>query len=189
MELGATVCTARAPRCDVCPWARSCRSRGDAAAIAANATPLKTAVKTMRYGDAAPRAGLPRLRVLLALIHHDGRYLVARRLAEARQGGFWELPGGKREPGEDDRVALAREIREELGADVLAARQLLTWHHNYADRALTFRCFRVRLFAPAAVRPLASQELRWVTPQELMALAVPPGTQPLIARMRRYHRL
>jgi len=32
MDLGATVCTARAPRCDACPLAADCRSRGRTAA-------------------------------------------------------------------------------------------------------------------------------------------------------------
>ena len=37
------------------------------------------------------------------------RVLLARRAAHAHQGGRWEFPGGKVEPGEDARAALARE--------------------------------------------------------------------------------
>ncbi len=110
-------------------------------------------------------------------------------LPASQVGGCWELPGGKREPGEEDRVALAREIQEELGAEVLAARSLLSFSHAYADRVLTFHCYRVRLFAPQAVRPLASDELRWVTPAELVALPFPPANRAIQERMRRYHRL
>lgn len=189
MELGALVCTARAPRCDACPWASACRSRGDAEALARSATPLTPA---RARPDAAPARPidprLPRTHIVLGLIHQDGRYLVARRPAQVHLGGSWELPGGKRERGENDRVALARELAEELGAEVLAARSFLHWEHAYPDRALAFHCYRVRLFAPEAVRPLAATELRWVTPAELLALPFPEANAPMLARVRRYHR-
>ncbi|WP_433892192.1 (deoxy)nucleoside triphosphate pyrophosphohydrolase [Streptomyces sp. CA-111067] len=46
---------------------------------------------------------------------HEGRLLAARRTAPARLAGRWELPGGKVEPGESERSALVRELKEELG--------------------------------------------------------------------------
>ena len=189
MELGALVCVARAPRCEVCPWAHRCLARGADTRIAASAAPLKVASPHIVYGDPAPTRGTQRQHIVLALIHHEGRYLVARRSAEAFLGGLWELPGGKREAGEDDRTAVAREVREELGGEVLAARHLLSWHHAYPDRTLTLHAYRTTLFNPQAVRPLAADALRWVSPQELLAIDVPPANQPLWQRLRRYHRL
>jgi A/G-specific adenine glycosylase len=189
MELGALVCTARAARCGACPWAHGCASRGDEALIARAAAPLKVAAKSVAYGDQDADPALPRSRIVLALIHHQDRYLVARRRAGDHLGGFWELPGGKRERGEDERVALARELAEELGAEVLAARSILRFEHAYPDRVLSFHCYRVRLFNPDAVEPRASAELRWVTPEEFVALEFPPANAPIQARMRRYHRL
>ncbi|MEO1366911.1 MAG: (deoxy)nucleoside triphosphate pyrophosphohydrolase [Acidobacteriota bacterium] len=44
--------------------------------------------------------------------------LVARRAAHVPHAGCWEFPGGKVEPGESPRDALAREIREELALTV-----------------------------------------------------------------------
>lgn len=189
MELGALVCRARAPRCEVCPWAARCRLRGADGAIAASANPLKVASVRTAYGVPISDRSLPRQHIVLALIHHEGRYLVARRRAAAHCGGLWELPGGKREAGEDDRTALAREVQEELGAEVLAARHLLDWNHAYPDRYLSFHLYRCRLFDPAGVRPLAADELRWVSPAELVALPFPEANQPVLARLRRYHRL
>ncbi len=193
MDLGATVCTARAPHCEACPWLRRCASRGNAPTIAATSNPLKVAAKKVVYGhqlDArtGTERALPRLHIVLGLIHHDGRYLVARRKSDAHVGGFWELPGGKREDGEDDRATLARELGEELGAELLAARSILNFHHLYPDRALTFHVYRCRLFNPESVRALASQEVRWVTPAEFVALPFPPANQAVIERMRKYHR-
>lgn len=188
MELGATVCTARAPRCPVCPWQARCAARGSAD-HQATANPLKVASAKVAYGDAIADRSLPRQHIVLALIHHDGRYLVARRPAGSHQGGCWELPGGKREAGEDDRTALAREVWEELGGELLAARHLLDWNHAYPDRYLSFHLYRCRLFAPEAVRPLAADELRWVDPATLVGLEFPAANRPLVERLRRYHRL
>ena len=60
-----------------------------------------------------------RLRVVAAVIERDGKLLVCQRPAHKRHGGLWEFPGGKVEPGEDDRSALRRELSEELLVDVL----------------------------------------------------------------------
>jgi 8-oxo-dGTP diphosphatase len=57
----------------------------------------------------------PPLRVVAALIADaQGRVFAARRPFKGRNGGMWELPGGKVEPGETDEAALARELHEEL---------------------------------------------------------------------------
>src|SRR5205085_7027955 len=67
---------------------------------------------------AAARRALDVVQVVGAAVVVDGRVLVAQ-----RSGGpydrCWEFPGGKVEPGESDLSALVRELREELGIDVL----------------------------------------------------------------------
>lgn len=188
MDLGATVCTARAPRCAICPWLQRCATASDQAYQSASGNPLKVASPKVAYG-VAPRPGVPRLHIALALIHHDGRYLVARRPKGRHHAECWEIPGGKREPGEDIRTTLAREVHEELGGEVLSARTWVDWSWDYGETILSFHTFRCRLFAPEVVRPLASLELRWVTPKEFVALEFPPANTVLAARMRAYHRL
>jgi mutator protein MutT len=189
MDLGATVCTARSPRCTVCPWLGRCVSSTKPEAHAASSSPLKVASAKVDYGAAPINRKRQPLHIVLALIHHDGKYLVARRRTEQHLGGFWELPGGKRETGEDDRRALARELQEELGLELLAARALMDFAHDYGDRYLAFHVYRCRVFNSQAAKPLASSELRWVTPAELVGLEFPPANRPILARLRRYHRL
>ena len=58
------------------------------------------------------------IEVVAALIRDaDGRLLTVRKAGT----GAYMLPGGKREPGEDDLAALARELSEELGVRLVSA--------------------------------------------------------------------
>ena len=79
MELGATVCVPRAPRCAACPWAVSC------AALAAG-TASELPVKERR-------AAIRSVEVSVAVARRSGRILVRRRRPEdSIMPGFWELP-------------------------------------------------------------------------------------------------
>ena len=51
----------------------------------------------------------------------DGSFLLARRPEGKPYAGYWEFPGGKVEPNEGVRAALAREIKEELGLEITHA--------------------------------------------------------------------
>ena len=53
-----------------------------------------------------------------ALRDPEGRWLMHRRPPNKHHGGLWEFPGGKVEAGETPRIALVRELREELGIAV-----------------------------------------------------------------------
>jgi len=64
------------------------------------------------------------------LFDAPGRVLVAQRPKAAHLGGLWEFPGGKRMPGESREAGLARELAEELGVRVLAARPLIWVEHR-----------------------------------------------------------
>ena len=63
--------------------------------------------------------GDSRVPVVGAAILRDGRVLAARRTTPPAAAGRWELPGGKVEPGETPAAALVREVKEELGCEVV----------------------------------------------------------------------
>ena len=85
-----------------------------------------------------------RVDVVAAVITRpDGSYLLAQRPPGKAYAGYWEFPGGKIEPGETALAALIREIREELGIEVLEAHPWLMRQHDYEHAAVRLRFFRV----------------------------------------------
>lgn len=124
------------------------------------------------------------LRVVAAVLVRDGRVLAAQRPAHKSQGGLWELPGGKVEPGETDAQALARELREELGVDVVVGAAVAEGLHPYPARPVLLVALRCSL-APGA-EPVAHehQALRWVDAPGLDGLAWAPADLPLLPAVR-----
>jgi 8-oxo-dGTP diphosphatase len=124
------------------------------------------------------------IRVAAAVIEDaSGRILLARRPDRAHQGGLWEFPGGKVEPGEAIGEALRREIAEELGIEVLAHRPLIRIPHAYADRQVVLDVHRVTAYRgqPAG---LEGQPLAWADPADLDRYAMPAADRPIVAAVR-----
>jgi len=124
------------------------------------------------------------VKVAVAVIGDDaGRILLTRRAEHLHQGGLWEFPGGKLEPGEDTAQALRREIREELGIKVLAHRPLIQISHAYPDRTVVLDVQRVTawLGEPGG---LEGQPLSWVEPRALSDYPLPAADGHSVAAIR-----
>lgn len=118
-----------------------------------------------------------------AVVTPDGRVLIARRPLHLHQGGLWEFPGGKVEPGEDIRQALNRELHEELGIDVVQARPLLCIPYRYPDREIVLDVWRVDAFS-GVPHGREGQEVRWVALADLPHYAFPPPNRPIITALQ-----
>ncbi|KEI72494.1 Nudix family hydrolase [Endozoicomonas elysicola] len=70
------------------------------------------------------------------ILGDDGRVLLAKRPEDKHMGGLWEFPGGKVEAGEDIKLALNRELREELDIEVSAFAPLIKIRHDYPDKSV-----------------------------------------------------
>ena len=84
-----------------------------------------------------------RIHVVVAAIIDGDRVLVAQRPIGTHQGGLWEFPGGKLEPGEAPAAALKRELKEELGIEVSRFRPLIHVRHDYDDAKVFLDVWRV----------------------------------------------
>ena len=111
------------------------------------------------------------------------RILISRRAGSAHQGGLWEFPGGKVEPGEPVRDALARELREELGIGFRAAQPLLLVPFDYGDKAVLLDVYRVTELEGQA-RGLEGQPLVWVTATELSQYPFPAANTAIVAALQ-----
>ena len=129
-----------------------------------------------------PRPQLPTEYVAVGIVHHRGHILVARRRRGLFLGGFWEFPGGKREPLESYAQCVVREVREETGIEVRVVRELLPVRHDYRRKRVVLQPYLCALVSGEA-RPLSSEEVRWVTPEELRRLRVPPASIPIVKRI------
>jgi len=124
-----------------------------------------------------------RQHIVAAAIVRDGRVLLARRHADAHQGGLWEFPGGKVERGEDARTALARELDEELGITLESARPLIALPHDYSDKSILLDVWRVDGFAGEAYGR-EGQPVTWVAIDQLQRHDFPRANLPVITAMQ-----
>ena len=102
--------------------------------------------------------------VVAAAIARDGRYLVARRTRPADVVGLWEFPGGKVEPGETEEQALAREILEELGVEIVIGERVPGEWPLRDDLVLHLYVAALIDGEPAPLEQ--HDQLRWVAPAD-----------------------
>ena len=118
-----------------------------------------------------------------AIFDAQGRVLIARRPEHVHQGGLWEFPGGKLEADETVEVALRRELREEVGIEIVSARPLIRVRYDYPDKAVLLDVWRVDAFQGDA-HGRERQPLVWVSPEDLSGYEFPQANKPIIRAVR-----
>jgi A/G-specific adenine glycosylase len=166
MELGATVCTPRVPRCDACPWQDSCIAREQGRA---EELPVKARAPEPRRIEAA-----------VAFLDRHDRVLAVQRPQRGLLGGLWELPGGELQAGERPEHALTRTLRDGLGLGLTGLRSLGNVEHAFTHRLLRLHIYRAE---PSAKRVMRTgwDAHRWVSVAALAALPLGGPTRKAIA--------
>jgi len=113
----------------------------------------------------------------------DGRVLIAKRHQGAHQGGLWEFPGGKLEPGEPLAQGLARELDEELGIQLKDSQPLIRLRHDYGDRQVLLDIHRV-LSYQGQPSGREGQPLAWQLPADMDPEQFPAADRPVISALR-----
>src|SRR3954452_8103709 len=91
------------------------------------------------------------IRVVAAVIEHEGRYLITQRNANAVLPLLWEFPGGRIEPGEAESTCLLREVRGRIGVEVVVGHKLGEHVHEYSNYSVNLTMYSCKL--PAEARP------------------------------------
>jgi len=155
MELGATVCTPRTPRCESCPVSQFCDAweKGDAESL-----PIKARKKAARKVEA-----------VTALVIRRGKALAVRRPTRGLLGGLWDLPGGDLVAGETPRAGLTRALRERAGLEISRASAIGTVEHVFTHRKLTLHVYRANT-STDRVRLDGFEGHKWLTPRAISSL-------------------
>ncbi len=166
MELGATVCTPRAPKCMACPFFKTCDARraGDAEAL-----PKKEA-----------KTRVQAVRGVAVWLSRRGRVLAVKREAGGLLGGLWELPGGDLDPGEKPEDGAQRLLAERLSLEVSGLRRAGTVKHVFTHRELSLHVLCAEA-EPGRVRRFGLAAHRWLSPAGLRALPTATVTRKALA--------
>ena len=155
MELGATLCTPRSPRCAACPLARPCNARreGDAETL-----PIKARKKPPLEVEA-----------VVALVLRRGKALAVRRPLEGLLGGLWDLPGDALTSGELPRAGLIRALRERVGLAVSRPAKVGSVEHVFTHRKLKLHVFRCNT-PQGRTRLHGFDTHKWLAPNSIQSL-------------------
>jgi 8-oxo-dGTP diphosphatase len=123
--------------------------------------------------------------VVAAVIERfDRRLLIGQRRRGDTSPLKWEFPGGKVKQGETDEAALARELREELGAKLVKSAPIGVVVHKYTETATPLE---IRFFAAALesteLRPTAFEQIAWVLPRDLSEYDFLAANRELVANL------
>jgi A/G-specific adenine glycosylase len=134
MELGATVCVPRNPRCGGCPVAGLCTARARGTQHERPAPAKRAPVPTIRIGTAA-------------VFEEEGRLLLLQRPAGTLLGGMWVLPGEELLAGESGGDAAVRSVTRAIGTagSFVAGERIGRFRHSFSHRAEIYEVFAFRV--------------------------------------------
>jgi 8-oxo-dGTP diphosphatase len=123
---------------------------------------------------------LPTVDVAASIVmREDGRVLLAERTPRQLGAGFWELPGGKIDPGESASEAAARELEEEIGIRPLDLKPWIRYEHAFRTRHLRLQFFRVGRFT-GSPQGREGQRIAWVHPQHIDVPILPSNDRVML---------
>ncbi len=147
MELGATVCFPRSPRCSTCPLKIGCLG--------------KAWEKIDILTGSIPKPTPKKVHALVFVLRRGGHLLLRQRPNHGRWGGLWEFPTLESDQPSDPKGAAA-ELARTLKAPIRDLKSQGRFEH-----LLTHRRFSVEIVSASMAAPKAPQGHRWISPKEL----------------------
>ncbi|TWT85423.1 A/G-specific adenine glycosylase [Posidoniimonas polymericola] len=154
MELGALVCTPKAPKCDACPLAKQCEANlQDAVEL------LQPTTKKLKFVDVNEAA----------VVVYKGEQVLVRQCGPGeRWSGLWDFPRFAVESegplfAQDE---LTKKVAEQTGVEVRGASHLKTLKHGVTKHRITLDCYTAKRTA-GRLKSTADSPTRWIDPAEL----------------------
>jgi len=115
--------------------------------------------------------------IAIAVVEHEGRFLIGQRPPGVPLAGIWEFPGGKVKPGESPENAAIRECREETGLEVQIVGEYPPHVEQYDHDQVELRFFRCEPVDPKA---MPQSPYGWVQQTSLEDYEFPTGNRNLL---------
>lgn len=123
--------------------------------------------------------------VAAGILIESGRVLLTQRKPGTHLANLWEFPGGKAKPGEDPRVALVRELSEELGIAVTVGEIVCATFYRYEEKAVLLLFYLVtRTTDSRDPEALDVAAFRWSGTEGLDPAEFPPADVEVLAKVR-----
>ena len=158
MDLGATICLPKNPRCLLCPLTEDCQAR---------ALGLQDARPVLK-----PKANVPHRVYAAAVIIRRGRVLLAKRPSKGLLGGMWEFPNGQ--VGGNPARGLSKALKTGYRIDVRVGEALTPLgiiQHAYTHFRVTMHIFTAKITESKNLRNprnlRMNENLKWVKISEL----------------------
>lgn len=164
MELGARVCTPRAPHCDECPGVHYCEAHA------------------LGIEELIPPSGKEAVHAVTeyaAVIERDGRYLLFRGQRPSLVPDMWEFPTlDSRVAGHASKDGLRRHLNQ-IGWEVELGAKLGEVRHAMTNRRISCRVYEARLLGGNPPAP----DSGWFTPEEVVALPLAASARKTLTEL------
>jgi A/G-specific adenine glycosylase len=129
MDLGAKLCTPKAPRCHRCPFGHFCKGK-------ASGNPERYSLKLVKKK-------IPHVEAIAGVVQRDGKVLLNQRPPKGLLGGLWEFPNWKSEVKRRLRLQLRlrNHIQKEMGMKVMIKKPIGVFQQTYSHFKLTLHVF------------------------------------------------
>lgn len=169
MDLGATICLPKNPRCLICPLMKICKAQANGTQ---NVRPIKKQKKS-----------IPQYVHVTAVVVKRGRVLLAQRPSDGLLGGMWEFPNGRVD--QDPAVEMGKLLKSgyslRLGMK-RDAKALVIVEHAYTHFKVTVHAYRCEFLSMSK-----SANLKWVSLKELDDYPMGKIDRQIAQKAQEYH--
>ncbi len=132
--------------------------------------------------------GKKTIRVVAAVVEHEGHYLITQRRESAVLPNLWEFPGGRVEPDEGDEDALKRELRERLDAEARIGKKLGEKVHDYEGYRVALVLYETKLVEGRPLHAKRVKDFRWVASSDFDKYPFPDADQQTMDQLLGFSR-